>query len=608
MIPGLQTLLAQLPDAAVPFAPTQFPFPVSQVLFNAPPDPDRLRQGAAHLEATEAEPHHAAWIALSAAEAVESVQADRDQYFLPDGTFRGMVFTGIKWRAGWALLMGEGQGEYARAFNDASFMVYTTRPEIEIGRFLGERETSSIYFAQLLARYALLYSDVQPGERHDLGHFVENHGPGVLVVTGPMRPVESLLCLSLMRLGMSAVVTAGFPWEVGDRVEVSSPEEAVAACAQFENLRIRSQTDPLSALPEYANPAHAHQKFEAARTLGGTPESFFFLRRGEAEDSISVTGRPTGGIGVLVTVNDATLDAPAAMELEAAALEYLNLLDGLRVESADPLTLACAGEDGPTAEQMAEVIRRGLRLEYPRLGPVNVTVVADPGPMAAEVREAREQRCLARRRWREAEMTVVYGCEACAPFSREHLCLVHPLRNPMCGRRWTEMLVGARYMSLSSGRPWRRRGRPENCCTEIPLGRVIDPGKGEYEGLNEFVSRATEGRMARVFLHSVRDFPHSSCGCFHSLAWWSDELGGLAIMHRGFESAAPDGSTWMLLANRAGGKQQPGLTGVGLAYMKSPRFLQGDGGWAAVKWMTRKLQDELCCSVPEVRSIPTEEA
>jgi acetyl-CoA decarbonylase/synthase complex subunit beta len=168
------------------------------------------------------------------------------------------------------------------------------------------------------------------------------------------------------------------------------------------------------------------------------------------------------------------------------------------------------------------------------------------------------------------------------------------------------MLVGARYMSLSSGRPWRRRGRPENCCTEIPLGRAIDPVKGEYEGLNERVTQATGGRITRVFLHSVRDFPHSSCGCFHSLAWWSDELGGIALMHRGFEGSAPDGSTWMLLANRAGGKQQPGISGVGLEYMRSPLFLQGDGGWAAVKWMTGKLQDELRGSVPEVSDIPTE--
>jgi acetyl-CoA decarbonylase/synthase complex subunit beta len=251
-------------------------------------------------------------------------------------------------------------------------------------------------------------------------------------------------------------------------------------------------------------------------------------------------------------------------------------------------------------------VRRGLRLEYPRLGPVRVSVVGDSRRLAelrGEVEAERERRRAAMAEAAAAE--VVYACESCAPFSREHVCFAHPLRSPMCGRRWTEMLVGARYRSVSAGRPWRRRGRPENCCTVVRLGRAIDPARGEYEGLNEFVRQATGGRMQRVFLHSVREHPHSSCGCFYALAWWSEELGGIGVMQRGFDGTAPDGSTWNSLANHAGGKQQPGITGVGLEYMRSPLFLQGDGGWGAVKWLTGKLKDELKDSVPGVMEIAT---
>lgn len=123
MIPGLRALIGQLPDAPMPFAHTQFPFPVSEALFGAPPDVARIRAQADELEASEAGPQDAAWIALCAAEAVESVQPDRAQYFARDGPFRGAVFGGIKWRAGWALILGEGREPYARAFDAASFMV-----------------------------------------------------------------------------------------------------------------------------------------------------------------------------------------------------------------------------------------------------------------------------------------------------------------------------------------------------------------------------------------------------------------------------------------------------------------------------------------------------
>ena len=610
MIPGLSDLIARLPDEAIPFERTEFPFPVSQALFGSAPDLKSLREESARLDESDAAAQEAAWVVLGAAEVVESTQDDRSKHFLSDGQFRGAVFTGIKWRAGWVLLLGEEQARYARAFDEASFMVFVTRHGVDVGRFLGERDTASVYFAQLLARYALLYSDVAPGQRHELTHFVEEYAPGVLAVCGEMKPVEALLCLSLMRLGMPAIVPPDFPWEVGNRVVVEGAEEAVAATQGFQNLRIRSQGDFLAALPEYAHPAHAREKFDPASRLGGSDSSFFSLRRGSADEGVEVIGEPEDGIGIVVTIEDDTLDALAAGELEKEAIGYLNLLAGLRVESGDPLTLALKTAGSPRAEQMAEVVRRGLRLEYARLGPVHVAVIGDADrlrSMAEKVKAERASRAEEMERLRETEPDVIYSCESCAPFSREHVCLTHPLRSPMCGRRWSEMVVGARYMGASAGRPWRRRGRPENCCAVVPLGRAIDPVKGEYEGLNEFVRRSTNGRMHRVFLHSVRDFPHSSCGCFGALAWWSDEMGGIGIMPRGFEGAAPDGSTWNALANRAGGKQQPGITGVSLEYMRSPKFLQGDGGWAAVKWMARKLKDELSEDIPAVAGVPTEE-
>ncbi|MCJ7752096.1 MAG: hypothetical protein MUQ65_13540, partial [Armatimonadetes bacterium] len=555
--------------------------------------------------------------ALGAAEVVESAQDDRSEHFLSDGQFRGAVFTGIKWRAGWVLLLGDDQEPYARAFDEASFMVFVTRQGVDVGRSLGERDTASVYFAQLLARYALLYSDVKAGERHELTHFVEDHGPGVLVVCGEMKPVEALLCLALMRLGVGAVVAADdFPWEVGNRVEVASPEAAVGAAGGFQNMRIRSQEDPLSALPDYANPAYVREEFESACTLGGTPESFLLVRFADVSEGVTTEedaacmGEDAHGIGFMVGIADRSLDAPAAQELERAAAGHLNLPRGVRVESRDPLTVSLAEAGGTTHQQMADIVRRGLRLEYPRLGPIHVDVIADQKRLLAMADEVKRERVSRREelaRLQEADEEVIFSCESCAPFSREHVCLTHPLRSPMCGRRWSEMVVGARYMGVSAGRPWRRRGRPENCCAVVPLGRVIDPEKGEYEGLNEFVRQATDGRMHRVFLHSVRDFPHSSCGCFGALAWWSEEMGGIGIMPRGFKGAAPDGSTWNMLANRAGGKQQPGITGVSLEYMRSPKFLQGDGGWAAVKWMARKLKDELSGDIAAVAGVPTEE-
>ena len=77
-------------------------------------------------------------------------------------------------------------------------------------------------------------------------------------------------------------------------------------------------------------------------------------------------------------------------------------------------------------------------------------------------------------------------------------------------------------------------------------------------------------------------------------------------MNRGFEGAAPNGETWDTLANRAGGKQADGVTGLSAGYFRSPRFLQGDGGWGAVVWTTSKVLDEVRDLLPEGKRPATE--
>ena len=78
-------------------------------------------------------------------------------------------------------------------------------------------------------------------------------------------------------------------------------------------------------------------------------------------------------------------------------------------------------------------------------------------------------------------------------------------------------------------------------------------------------------------------------------------------MHRGFKGAAPDGSTWASLTNRAGGKQAPGITGIGTIYLTHPAFLRGDGGWNRVVWATKKVLKKAREVVPEGARIATED-
>jgi len=140
----------------------------------------------------------------------------------------------------------------------------------------------------------------------------------------------------------------------------------------------------------------------------------------------------------------------------------------------------------------------------------------------------------------------------------------------------------------------------------FPKGAVIDETRGEYEGANRVYADLTNGKLTRVQLHSLKQFPPTSCGCFQNLAFWIETVCGIGIMSRDSEAVAPDGLHWFELANRAGGKQSPGILGVSTSYIRSKNFLKGDGGIGNVVWMDQKLKDVLVKALPAGVKIATE--
>jgi len=53
-----------------------------------------------------------------------------------------------------------------------------------------------------------------------------------------------------------------------------------------------------------------------------------------------------------------------------------------------------------------------------------------------------------------------------------------------------------------------------------------------------------------------------------------------------------------LIKQVGNGVQHSGFIGVGLAYLRSPKFLQGDGGWERVVWMPSHLKSSLRDIIP----------
>jgi acetyl-CoA decarbonylase/synthase complex subunit beta len=74
---------------------------------------------------------------------------------------------------------------------------------------------------------------------------------------------------------------------------------------------------------------------------------------------------------------------------------------------------------------------------------------------------------------------------------------------------------------------------------------------------------------------------------------------GLAIMNRGFEGNAPRDMTWTKLGNLLAGRQyRGGAATIATAYLRSWKFLQADGGYERVVWMSEFLKKAAGDAIP----------
>ena len=125
----------------------------------------------------------------------------------------------------------------------------------------------------------------------------------------------------------------------------------------------------------------------------------------------------------------------------------------------------------------------------------------------------------------------------------------------------------------------------------IEKGRRVSAERGEYEGVNTATELLTEGRTKRVFLHSLFEHPHTACSCFQGVLFYIPEVDGIGLMDRAFRGVTPGGQSWEDLANAAAGKQSSGYAAFGRDYLRSPKFLQADGGWNRMVWMPKELKE-----------------
>ena len=246
---------------------------------------------------------------------------------------------------------------------------------------------------------------------------------------------------------------------------------------------------------------------------------------------------------------------------------------------------------GLRLKHIGYVIQRLFKAEFPFIEKCDVILITDAEKVKEELEKAREiykKRDEKTKSIRDEDVDVFYGCIMCQSFAPTHVCIITPDRPALCG--------GINYLDARAA----SKIDPNGPIFEVPKGELIDEKLGVYSGVNEVVKEKSQGAIEEVSLHSALVNPCTSCGCFEAVVFYIPEVDGFGVVHRRFKGETPVGLPFSSLAGQcSGGKQVPGFLGVSIAYMMSPKFLQGDEGWERIVWLPKELKERVKEAIPK---------
>lgn len=300
--------------------------------------------------------------------------------------------------------------------------------------------------------------------------------------------------------------------------------------------------------------------------------------------------------GMIIEVAGTEIEKDLEGVIERRLHEYVNFIEGFmhlnqRYDIQMRLSKKSYEKGFNSFNLFGEVLMRLYKSEMPFIEKMQITFITDPEKVkdeyanALDIYESRDARA---RGMSDDDVDVFYGCSLCQSFAPTHLCVITPQRYANCGA-----------ISWFDGRATAKVD-PKGPVFEIAKGELIDGVTGEYDEVNNVIRDKSLGEIERVQLYTGFGYPHTSCGCFEGCAFYIPEVDAYGVVHRNYKGQTVNGLDFVTISDlTAGGRQVDGFHGLSIEYMRSPRFMQADGGWDRVVWMPEDILDRIKDFMPE---------
>ena len=175
-----------------------------------------------------------------------------------------------------------------------------------------------------------------------------------------------------------------------------------------------------------------------------------------------------------------------------------------------------------------------------------------------------------------------YSCTLCQSFAPSHVCVISPERTGLCGSyNWMDCKAAFEINPTGPNQP-------------VEKGETIDAQLGQWKGVNEFVTKASRGKIDHYNFYSIINDPMTTCGCCECIAAVLPLCNGIMSVNREYSGDTPCGMKFTTLAGTIGGGiSTPGFVGHGKYNTTQKKFAIGDGGLLRMVWMPKSLKEEI---------------
>ena len=528
-------------------------------------------------------------------------------YSLVDGSILGLALVvGTPKSAGSAsAICRELQEKYMLTFLAGDVVTSLSGAGVKLGLEyrlipLGSTPAYGIHFVDIIARVAMMFGGVTPGDTHRLLTYATERAKAIVIVFSLLTDQEIAIVDGMRVLGFP-ILSLG---DYSGGVWISSlPEEVVRRGMEQKGIRVNVTAIPIPMGCSPAFEGKSIRKEEMYVEFGGGRSPAFELLQMRSVDEIKdgqvtvigpeIDAMKEGGaypLAIIVNVAGKMMKKDYEPVLERRIHNFVNYGEGSwHVAQRDIIWVRISKDvvaKGVKIEHIGKLLASKFRMDFPQLlDAVSVTLITDEAKVRAAKKDAElvyEERDARIKGMRDSDVTTYYSCTLCQTFAPNHVCVITPEHPALCGAiSWLDGKIAYEISPSGANQP-------------IEKGVVINTQNGEFDGVNKFVKKASHGEIDRCSLYSVMEYPMTCCGCFECIALILPEVNGIMVVNREFKGITPSGMTFSTLAGTiGGGAQTPGFAGISKNYILSDRFLQGEGGIGRLVWMPSPLKEEL---------------